>query len=287
MIKDCNYNTFKIEGDYIRCILCPNMCLLSEGSTGKCKIRLNTGMSLKLINYGEIVCSRIDDIKDRPISNFIGESKSLSLGMTGCNNTCPFCQNYKISQSESYNNKIFYPEDIVKEAIKNNVNFISFTFTEPIVWIEYIIDVFKISKKEGIKICVKTSGNISNKMIELFLDMIDIINVDIKPIDNNFDKKCGIIDRDIPLSLIYEAKKRKIHTEISYLIIEGVNDKNESMSLLYSEMKKHNIQDIYVNFIKHYPSWKSRYNVTSENTIRKSKENYKKEVNFDERKENV
>jgi len=267
-----------MEGEKVRCLLCPNECLLSDGCSGKCRVRQNVGMSLKLINYGEIVCSKIDDIKDRPISCWGKEAKSISLGMAGCNNHCPFCQNYKISQNSIYDNNAIYPESVIEEAIKNNVDFISFTFTEPIVWFEFINDVYNLSKQKGIKICVKTSGYISEKMMPIFLEMIDVINVDIKPMDNNFDSICGIIDREIPLIFISESIKRGIHTEISHIIIEGINDGPDSMSVLYSKLKDYNIQNVPVNFIKHYPSWKSEFGVTSEETLRECKKRFKEEV---------
>src|SRR5690606_8414679 len=128
--NECDTLTYDKRENYLKCNLCPVSCKIKENQSGKCFVRENKDNKLILNNYGRIVCSKIDSLKSRPIYLYPSDNiKSLSIGLTGCNNRCPFCQNYKVSQSSKFeNSNLLFPDDIVKKAVENKVDFISFTY---------------------------------------------------------------------------------------------------------------------------------------------------------------
>lgn len=272
MNKICDLSTWKsLEDSKVRCHLCPNLCEIKEGNNGKCRVRKNISGELNLINYSQLVCCKIDHLKNRPIYLWgNGGTKSLTLGLTGCNNTCPFCQNYMVSQVKKYYNEFkMTPEEVVNKALLNNVDFISFTFTEPIVWFEYFEDVAKKAKEKNIKVCVKTAGYISEDFQHDFLFHVDAINIDIKPLNDNYLNKCGIPPEKAYVvdSLLKRAIKKGVHTEVSHIVIEGINDNESSIINLYKKIINSGGKDIGIHLLRHYPSFKSDAPVTTDKTL--------------------
>jgi pyruvate formate lyase activating enzyme len=266
----CNPNTYIAHSDYVECILCPLKCKIKDGESGHCRVRKNINNILKLSNYGNIATTKIDTLLSRPIYLWKGNGiRSLTLGLTGCNNSCPFCQNYRLSQESKYEGeKYFSPMDIIKEAQKNGVDFISFTFTEPIVWLEYVMDVVYEAKKAGIKTCLKTSGNISEEFHDIFIGNVDAMNIDIKPLGKDFYKECGISSQEPILNFIYKNVFEGVHVEISHMIIQGVNDNKDNILDFCKLVDKCHKTNIGIHLLKHYPSYKSSFPVTSEESMK-------------------
>ena len=268
----CDERFWMREKKGVKCMLCPNFCLLKDGMVGKCKVRQNINNKLYLINYGCVISSRFDDLSNRPIYKYKKNNKSLTIGLSGCNNTCPFCQNYMISQKSYIDTLCWNPEDVLKLAKDNGVNFVSFTFTEPIVWVEYFLDTAKILKKNGFKICLKTSGYMSENFHSIILEQTDAINIDIKPNIKSYLKKCGIKESDVPFKMLKNAVGRKIIVELSYIVIEGLNDKQGIIDNFIETLFLYGLENVPIHFLKHYPSWKSNYSTTKTETLIKCKE---------------
>lgn len=256
----------------IQCHLCPISCRIEPGNAGRCRVRENRDGTFLLSNFGKIVCARIDTLRSRPLYHFrpTEDQTSLTIGLSGCNNTCPFCQNYEITQQNIYENNCILksPTDIVEMAIVRGIKNISFSFSEPIVWIEYLIECSEASRKlsKEIKIIMKTAGNVSKDMSNLITDNVDAINLDIKPMKKEYLKKCGINDNS-NIEFLLGDSYRKIHTEVSHIIIEGVNDDKGSILDFGNRVIELTDEDIPVHLLRHYPSWKSRYGTTSEATM--------------------
>lgn len=257
----------------IICELCPVKCKLQNGQVGKCRVRKNILDEICLINYGNVVSACFDTIRKRPIYLIENNIESLTIGLTGCNNTCPFCQNYVVSQNEKFSNSYFLsPNDVIESALKNKVDYISFTYTEPIVWIEYFNDVKNEAKKNNIKVCLKTAGYISKEFSDILLENVDVMNLDIKPLDEKYLLSCGIKDNLHVYDLLEKALSRKIHTEISHLIIEEVNGNEEKIKQFSREMSCiDKTKNIGIHLLRHYPAWKSNYKVTSDEALETAK----------------
>lgn len=261
MTRICDPVFWEKDKSFVKCHLCPHDCKIVEGKFGKCKVRKNTNGNLVLNNYGQVVAKFIDSLKKRPIIHYFGSDKSLSIGLSGCSATCPFCQNYEISQKNNSYSSYHSAKDIIEIAEMCDVDFISFTYTEPIVWIEYIKDIIKELKDKKIKVCLKTAGNINKQHVDYILDDIDILNIDLKPQNENFLEKSNIFNENA-VYFFERALKRKIHVEISHIIIPNINNNEQKMKKLF-EIIEPNI-DIPVHLLKHIPIFQSGLKETSE-----------------------
>ena len=284
MFYECHQNTWKtLPEDKVVCNLCPFKCVLDEGQSGVCRVRRNKNGKLILSNYGNLIDPVFDRIQKRPVYLYPGYAKedktvnSLSLGSTGCNNRCPFCQNFEISQESDWEGlKEYSILQLVQAALNKEVDFISFSFNEVIVIYEFFADIADVAKEKGLKICVKTAGYISEEFHDDFLDRIDTMNLDIKPLDDDYIRQCGILDHDVILRLLKKAFEKGIHTEISHILIEGVNDNEKCMRKLADLVKTHN-PSMGVHLLRHYPAWKSEYPVTADENLAKWRDYLQKE----------
>lgn len=269
----CFEKTWIKNENTVKCLLCPRECSLSDGEFGFCRVRVNKNNELHFICYGANVIATIDSLRKRPIYLWPDSKiKSLSIGSFGCNNICPFCQNHTISQVDknSLNNLPArrMPQDILNLAKENEVDFVSFSFNEPIVNFEYFCDVSDLVRKNGFKVCLKTSAHISFDMAIEMISRSDAINVDIKPMKTGYSKECGIIEDEavydfIRLSLLFGK-----HVEISHILIEGINDNIAAMSKFCQLMCTID-NNIGVHLLRHYPIWKYDFPMTSDETMKR------------------
>jgi pyruvate formate lyase activating enzyme len=129
----------KRDDGRIQCLLCPVGCVIADGKVGVCMGRKNEGGTLYAINYGRLVSIAIDPIEKKPLYHFHPGTQILSTGPNGCNMSCQNCQNWSISQTESHT-EFVSPEDLVRITQKENSKGISYTYTEPLIWYEYVLD---------------------------------------------------------------------------------------------------------------------------------------------------
>jgi len=209
----------------VECRLCPFNCVLSEGKTGICKGKKNIGGSLKAINYGLTTSMNMDPIEKKPLYHFFPGSRILSIGPNGCNLKCDFCQNYGISQEE-YPTRFFSPEEIVNYALSKGSIGIAYTYTEPLIWFEYVLDCSKAARAKGLVNVLVTNGVINRDPLDELIPWIDAMNIDIKSMDDRFYKKIC----KGPLNVVLDSVRRavgSVHVEITNLVISGLNDSDD------------------------------------------------------------
>lgn len=178
--------------------------------------------------YGKPCAINIDPIEKKPFFHFLPDSQSLSIATVGCNFRCDNCQNYDISQTGKIENSIseenILPEEIVEMALNNNLPSISYTYTEPTIFLEYALDTMKISKEKGLKNAWVTNGFMSEETLDLISPYLDAANVDFKSFSDEFyQKHCGGKLKPI-LDNLVKMKKNKIWVEITTLIIPTLNN---------------------------------------------------------------
>ncbi len=229
---------FKIlENKKVQCLNCNHKCILKKNSFGICGVRKNINGILYNLIYNKIISEAIDPIEKKPIYHFLPNSKTYSISCVGCNFKCPWCQNFEISQISKKGFLIGTPrkkEDIIKNALKYNCVSISYTYTEPAVWSEFIYEVSLIAKKNNLKNIWVTNGYFSNECLNYFIkkNLIDAMNIDLKSFNKKtYNKYCGA-DLNKVISSIEEAYSKRIHIEITTLIIPGINDNLEEMNKL-------------------------------------------------------
>jgi pyruvate formate lyase activating enzyme len=223
----------KAGGKKVRCNLCPSNCLLNDGSRGLCNARKNTGGVLETLTYGKVSSLALDPIEKKPLDYFMPGSHILSVGTFGCNFKCSFCQNYHISREMPAVRELS-PSELCEAAgnLKNNIG-IAFTYNEPIIWYEYVLDTSKLAKELGLKVVLVTNGYINPEPLEEIIQYVDAMNIDLKAFNDEFYRNiCG--GHLEPVKETIKAAVKKCHVEITNLSIPGLNDSEEEMEKMSS-----------------------------------------------------
>ncbi|MEI6079355.1 MAG: AmmeMemoRadiSam system radical SAM enzyme [bacterium] len=228
----------------VKCELCGHNCKIPDSGVGVCKVRRNIDGKLYSMNYGKIISLMIDPIEKKPLYHFYPGSKTLSIAMQGCNFKCQFCQNSSISQlndcSEITGEELL-PDDIIKIAKAKNVDIISYTYTEPTIFYEFMIETAMLAKSEGMKNVMVTNGFINEEPLRELLKFIDAFNVDLKSFrETTYEKIIGG-RLDLVLMSLEAIARSKSWLEITTLIIPGVNDsyeEKEDIASFISNMNK-------------------------------------------------
>ncbi|MGE5680546.1 MAG: AmmeMemoRadiSam system radical SAM enzyme [Bacillota bacterium] len=217
----------KTENDKILCTLCPRYCTLGEGQAGFCFIRKNIGGTLYSIGYGRPTGFAVDPIEKKPLSHFLPGTSVLSFGTAGCNLGCKFCQNWSISKAKLDDENSFEarPEDVIALAKKYRTPSIAYTYNDPTIFGEYVIDISKLARQEGIKSVMVTAGYIDKEARKDVYKYIDAANVDLKAFSEEFYHKVTYSHLDPVLdTLLWLKTETDIWFEITTLLIPGEND---------------------------------------------------------------
>lgn len=210
-----------LEGQKVLCKLCPHYCIIENNKIGKCKVRQNEDGVLFTINYGSVSSIAIDPIEKKPLYHYYPGSQVLSIATYGCNFSCDFCQNHRISQN-IVESKYLSPENLVELVINDSENLgIAFTYNEPVIWYEYIYDTAKLlkEKKSNKKVILVTNGFVNEKPFLKLKPYIDALNIDLKSSKDDFYKDvCGGLLEPVKniISLSYD-----IHLEITTLMVSN------------------------------------------------------------------
>ncbi|MHC1709703.1 MAG: AmmeMemoRadiSam system radical SAM enzyme [Methanomassiliicoccales archaeon] len=223
------------EGSSIACGLCPHRCVISEGGLGRCRARGVLDGKLMAFNYGRICAQIVDQIEKKPIYHYQPGSKLLSIGTFGCNLDCDCCQNAALAMSgpKGRTEPVSSPEEVVSFAVQKGVHGIAFTFNEPVVWSEFVVDLASLAKERGLYLMMNTNGYIEEEPLKELLEAVDVFKVDVKGFTDDFYRKsCGGTLSPV-LRTCRMIKEQGRHLELAYLIIPGLNDSQEEMGLFF------------------------------------------------------
>ncbi len=263
----------KLTEDRVRCTLCPHRCTISPGETGKCGVRKNEKGTLWSLNYGKITGLHIDPIEKKPIHFYLEGTKTLSVGSFGCNFHCPFCQNYRIAKGTPPTRTIS-PQEIVHQAIKAGVPSISYTYNEPTVFYEMVLETAKIAKKQGLKNILVTNGYIENEPLKELRPYIDGANIDLKGFNaQGYPETIGG-DIERVKSNIRELHG-KIHIEVTTLVVTGLSDRKEELIRLFHWLASIS-PDIPLHLNRYYPCYRYHEPPTDIKFLLEMKEEAKK-----------
>ncbi len=226
----------RLEGLRVRCNLCSHYCVIDDGRQGRCGVRENREGTLFSLVYGRPIARSIDPIEKKPLFHFLPGSLSYSLATVGCNLTCLHCQNAEISQMPTDLGRIAggraEPREIVREALDHGCASISYTYTEPTVFAEYVCDIGKLAHQSGIKNVLVTNGFMSPQAVARLGPLIDAANVDLKAFSESFYKDiCGARLKPV-LESILGLKEQGVFVELTTLLIPGANDSEEELAEL-------------------------------------------------------
>ncbi|MFA7371298.1 MAG: AmmeMemoRadiSam system radical SAM enzyme [Sphaerochaetaceae bacterium] len=209
----------------LQCDFCYHMCTLKEGQRGVCGIRSNQGGKLVSHGWAEVVASALEAIEKKPLYHFFPGSKTLSVALFGCNYRCKFCQNYHISQGErpERRSEKILPHKLAQTLKQSNSKILSFTYSEPVVWLDYVEECATEVKKDNNFTCMITNGSFSKTSLNRILPLIDAFNIDLKGDDNFYREYCGgklepVLDS---IETIAEAEGKVL--EVTTLLIEEIH----------------------------------------------------------------
>lgn len=267
---------YRKEKEDMRCLLCPHVCLIAPNERGKCRTRINLDGKLKTLVYGESDSEKlyfhVDPIEKKPLYHFYPGSYSLSFGTPGCNLFCLNCQNFDLSQStpDDISEHFLKPEKIVELAKMHGCKSISYTYTEPTIFYEYLMDTAKIAKENCVKNVWVTNGFINPKPLKEALPYIDAMNVDLKAFSEEFYQNiCGARLR--PVLETIKTAFRETHIEITNLLIPTLNNSNEDIEKLVDFVSELS-DEIPLHFSAYRPMYKMEIKSTPVETLYKAKE---------------
>lgn len=222
------------EGGAVQCTLCNFRCRIAEGKTGVCKVRKNIEGKLYSLNYHCVCASGIDPIEKKPLFHFQPGRQSFSIATQGCNFKCDFCQNWRISQyprkHDSLSGQSYAPGEIVAAAYQNGCSSISYTYTEPTIFMELAADCGRLARKKGIANVFVSNGYMTCEAVDYARDFLDAINVDLKAFNPEFYQKvCRAKLEPVLETLRYIVHHTDIWLEITTLIVPGLNDYEDEL----------------------------------------------------------
>jgi len=239
----------KLPDRRVKCRLCPTECGIKPGEYGICTLRKNVDGELIAEAYGQLVSLTIDPIEKKPLYHFYPGEPILSTGPNGCNFKCPFCQNWNISQ-EKAPTEYLSPEKLVSLAGQRGSIGVAFTYTEPLVWYEYVYDCAALLKEKGLKVVLVSNGYINEEPARELFKYVDAVDFDLKSASKEFYKKICKGNLDDVLRTIKIAHEFNILVELTNLLIPGENDSEEDINKLV---------DIIVGIDSSMPLHISRY----------------------------
>ncbi|HHW31505.1 MAG TPA: AmmeMemoRadiSam system radical SAM enzyme [Clostridiaceae bacterium] len=256
----------------VRCFLCPHNCLIKPGAVGICQVRKNIDGILYSLNYGKIASIALDPIEKKPLKMYRQGSMILSAGTFGCNLKCSFCQNWSISQVEP--DTVFVPPEVLVEKAEESTKYgnigIAYTYNEPSIWFEYVLETSKLAKENGLDNVLVTNGFIEKEPLKELIPYIDALNIDVKSFSEDFYKKiCK--GRLLNVKEIVELAAENCHVEITTLVIPDLNDSLEEIAEL-SKWISSISNKIPLHLTRFFPNYNMRdINPTPRETILKAK----------------
>jgi len=250
-----------LDDGRLQCDLCPRFCRLHEGQRGLCFVRARTRNELVLTTYGRSSGFCIDPIEKKPLNHFLPGTPVLSFGTSGCNLACKFCQNWDISKSREFDRlqASASPAEIAEAALATGSRSVAFTYNDPVIFLEYAVDVARACHEHDIKTVAVTAGYISSEPREEFFRHMDAANIDLKAFTERFYRKlCGAHIDPILETLVYLKEKTGIWFELTNLLIPGENDSEgeiEEMTLWIAEYLG---LEVPLHFTAFHPDWKMR-----------------------------
>jgi pyruvate formate lyase activating enzyme len=257
----------KADKGGVRCCLCPKNCIIKEGGTGFCKVRRNKEGQLVAENYGQITSLCIDPIEKKPLYHFHPGSQILSIGTYGCNFTCEFCQNWRISQERPPTQSLD-PDALADMSTRQGSIGVAFTYNEPSIWFEYVRDCAVKVKEQGGKVVLVTNGYINREPLEELLQYADAFNVDLKSMDPKFYAKlCQGKPEPVTESIRTIAQHPHAHIEVTCLLVPHYRDIIEDMKKVREFILSVD-PEIPVHLSRYFPQYRSDVPPTSEALMR-------------------
>jgi pyruvate formate lyase activating enzyme len=261
------------------CRLCPKQCVIAEGASGFCRARKNVGGLLYTQNYAACSSYALDPIEKKPLYHFYPGSYIFSIGTWGCNFACRFCQNWQIAQDKPDTRELT-PAKAVETAAgagPRNIG-IAYTYSEPSVWYEFVLDTARLARDHGLKNVLVTNGFINPEPLAELLPYIDALNIDVKAFNEKFYQEiCAGRLADVKRTV--EKAAAASHVEVTCLVVPGLNDAPEELEALAAWLAGIS-RDIPLHFSRYFPNYRLNTPPTPVDTLEKAMESARRHLNY-------
>ena len=268
-----------IGSSRIHCHLCPNECIISNGKRGNCGVRINKGGVLYSEIYNKTTGISLDPIEKKPLYRYHPGEEILSLGTRGCNLHCLFCQNWHISQELGAPTQEITSAQVVDKAKLIKSFGIAYTYNEPFVWYEFVLETAKLARQNGLKNVLITNGYVNMEPLEEMLPYIDAMNIDIKSFDEDFYMKtCG--GRLKPILEVVKRSARACHIELTNLIIPTLNDSKASIKKMVDWVYDNLGAETPLHLSRYFPCYKMDLPPTPVETLKMAERIAKEKLKY-------
>lgn len=261
----------KLDNNTIECQLCPHSCKIKNERVGICNTRLNRNGILESVQWGVIASAALDPIEKKPFYHFHPGKMIYSIGGFGCNLSCIFCQNYEISQYVPHNIdklRVVQPHELVQKAkIHRNSIGIAYTYNEPTIWFEYMIETAEEAKKEGLKNVMISNGYINPEPLRILQNYIDAFNIDLKSFSTDFYKKITRGSVEPVLNSLKMIRNSGKHLEITFLVIPNLNDSFDEATAMFNWISDELGEQTILHINAFHPSYLINNNPTKTESL--------------------
>jgi pyruvate formate lyase activating enzyme len=243
----------------VQCDLCPRYCRLHEGQRGLCFVRAREADRMVLTTYGRSSGFCIDPVEKKPLNHFLPGTPVLSFGTAGCNLTCKFCQNWDISKAKAFDRLTSRakPEDIAEAAARAGCRAVAYTYNDPVIFLEYAVDVARACRARGIRNIAVTAGYIAPEPRREFFAAMDAANVDLKAFTEGFYRRlCTASLEPVKETLRHLRHETEVWLEVTTLLIPGENDGEAELEALSRWLLGALGPDVPLHFTAFHPDWK-------------------------------
>lgn len=259
----------KLERSRVHCHLCPRECLIADGARGVCRVRSNVGGTLYSDIYERVLAAHVDPIEKKPLYHFHPGRTIFSIGTRGCNQRCDFCQNWEMIEGDAQGTRMT-SDEVVKMAGRGGSIGVAYTYNEPMIWFEYVLECAGKIRGAGLKNVMVTNGSVNPEPLEELLPFIDAMNIDVKSMDEGFyEKICG--SELAPVLATARRARESCHVEITNLLIPSLNDSEELIGELVDFVAELG-RDTPLHFSAYYPCYKMTIEPTPLSTLERAYE---------------
>ena len=243
------------------CELCPRYCAIPAGGAGDCRIRINLDGKLIATTFGRPSSVHIDPMEKKPLFHFLPGTPIFSMATAGCNLHCLNCQNWQLSQRSGQEMEVVYqasPEHIVSTAQENGCHSIAYTYSEPLVFYEYVRETARLAQQAGVRNVLVSAGYVNEKPLRYLCQWLDAANVDLKAFDDGFyHKVCGASLQPV-LNALRILKEEGVWLEITNLIIPGMNDDLSMIRRMATWIRDELGADVPLHLSRFHPQYRMR-----------------------------
>lgn len=283
-MKEAQYYS-KLKGNLVKCELCPWNCTIAPEKRGMCGVRQNQKGKLYSLVFARPCAMHADPIEKKPLYHFLPGAWAFSIATIGCNFFCGFCQNWQISKAATDSiEKQFeevLPEKVVELCKKNGCDTISYTYTEPTIFYEYMLETAKLARKAGIKNTIVSNGYINEAPLKELCKLLDGANIDLKGFTEEFYQKTCKGKLEPVLKSLKILKQEGVWLELTNLVVPGLNDDFKKIEEMCQWISKELGRDVPLHFSRFHPDYKmTDAKITPMETLEKAKKIAEKYLDY-------